>query len=87
MTHTEAAQYLSDAMGRKITFVDIPPDMMLDTLLSVHFPTWQAEGLIEDYAHYRRGEASAIASGVQDATGRSPRSFEAFAHDYAPMFS
>ena len=26
-------------------------------------------------------------SGVQDATGRPPRSFEAFARDYAPMFS
>lgn len=56
-------------------------------MLSVHFPTWQAEGLIEDYAHYRRGEASVVASGVQNATGKAPRSFETFAHDYAPMFS
>lgn len=87
LTHTEAAQYLSEATGRKIAFVDIPPETMLDTLLSVHFPAWQAEGLLEDYAHYRRCEASVVASGVQDATGRSPRSFEAFAHDYAPMFS
>ncbi len=86
VTHTEAAQYLSDAIGRKINFVDIPPDQMLETLLSAHFPTWQAEGLIEDYAHYRRGEASIIASGVQDATGKAPRRFETFAQDYAPMF-
>lgn len=86
LTHTEAAQYLSDAIGRKINFVDISPDQMLETLLSVHFPTWQAEGLIEDYAHYRRGEASMVASGVQDATGKAPRRFETFAQDYAPMF-
>lgn len=78
------AQYLSDATGRQITFVDIPPDTMRDTLLSVGFPDWHADGLIEDYAHYRRGEASAIASGIQDATGKAPRSFETFAHDYAP---
>lgn len=87
LTHTEAAQYLSDAIGRNITFVDIPPETMLETLLSIHFPTWQAEGLIEDYAHYCRGEASVVASGVQNATGKAPRSFETFAHDYAPMFS
>lgn len=87
LTHTEMAQYLSSAIGRQITFVDIPPETMLDTLLSIHFPAWQAEGLIEDYAHYRRGEAAAIASGVQDATGKAPRSFEVFARDYAPMFS
>lgn len=86
LTHTEAAQYLSDAIGRKINFVDISPDQMLETLLSVHFPTWQAEGLIEDYAHYRRGEASMVACGVQDATGKAPRRFETFAQDYALMF-
>ncbi len=87
LTHTEMAQYLSEATGRQITFVDIPPDAMRDALQGVGFPDWQAEGLIEDYAHYRRGEASAIASGVQDATGKPPRDFETFAHDYAPIFS
>lgn len=87
LTHTEMAQYLSTATGRQITFVDIPLDAMRDSLSEVGFPDWQAEGLIEDYAHYRRGEASAIASGVQDATGKAPRSFETFARDYAPMFS
>lgn len=87
LTHTEMAQHLSDVTGRQITFVDIPPGTMRDTLLSVGFPDWQADGLIEDYAHYRRGEASEIASGVQDATGKAPRSFETFARDYAPMFS
>ena len=87
LSHSEAAHYLSDALGCKITFVDILPEKMLETLLSIHFRTWQAEGLIEDYAHYRRGEASVVASGVQDTTGKAPRSFETFAHDYAPVFS
>ena len=59
--HAVVEAALSDATGLKISLFDIPPDTMLDTLLSVHFPTWQAEGLIEDYAHYQRGEASAIA--------------------------
>jgi hypothetical protein len=42
---------------------------------------------VEDYAHYRRGEASALTQGVQDATGKAPRTFSAFARDYAPAFS
>ena len=62
LTHTEVAHYLSDAIGRKITFVKIPPDTMLDTLLSVHFPTWQAEGLIEDYAQNGTDLSSIYAS-------------------------
>jgi uncharacterized protein YbjT (DUF2867 family) len=54
LTHTEMAAILSKAIGRQITFVDISSDTMYDTLLSVGFPNWQAEGLIEDYAHYQR---------------------------------
>ncbi len=42
--------------------------------------------LEEDYAPYRRGEAAAVSSGVRDATGRAPRSFDSFAHDYAVSF-
>lgn len=87
LTHTEMAQHLSDATGRQITFVDIPPDTMRDALLGVGFPGWQAEGLIEDYAHYRRGEAATLSSSVQDVTGKPPRSFATFARDYAPIFS
>lgn len=44
----------------------------MGTLLDVGLPRWQVDGLIEDYAHYRRGEASTIAMGVQDATGVDP---------------
>jgi hypothetical protein len=50
-------------------------------------PAWQADGLIEDYAHYHRGEAAAVTSGVQDAAGTVPRSFETFAQDFAAVFS
>lgn len=87
LTHAEMAEYLSAAIGRRITFVDIPPEAMRETLLNIGFPVWQADGLLEDYQHYRRGEATAIASGVQDASGRNPRRFEEFARDYATMFS
>ncbi len=87
LTHAEMAAALSDALGRPVSFVDVPPDTMRDALLGMRVPPWQAEGLVEDYAHYRRGEASAVASGVRDATVRPPRAFSAFARDYAAAFS
>jgi uncharacterized protein YbjT (DUF2867 family) len=86
LTHTEMAERLSAAIARQIAFVDISPETMRNTLLDVGFPVWQADGLMEDYAHYRRNEAAAISSGVRDATGKNPRSFEEFARDYTKMF-
>jgi uncharacterized protein YbjT (DUF2867 family) len=78
LTHSEMAEKLSDLLNRKIEYDDVPPQAMLETLISIGLPQWQADGLIEDYEHYRRGEASTIADGVQDATGTAPRSFDQF---------
>ena len=87
LTHADMAVRLSAALGRTVAFVDIPPEAMHEALLGVGFPPWQAEGLIEDYAHYRRGEAAAVTSGVRDATGNAPRRFEEFVRDHAAQFS
>lgn len=87
LTHAEMAEHLSTALNRRIAFVDTLPEAMHDTLLSVGFPVWQADGLLEEYALYRRNEAAAVTSGVHDAIGKDPRNFEAFARDYATMFS
>ncbi|MGL5881061.1 MAG: SDR family oxidoreductase, partial [Xenococcaceae cyanobacterium] len=87
LTHAEMAQHLSAAIGRQIAFVDVSPESMHDFLLSAKFPLWQADGLLEEYAHYRRNEAATIAFGVRDAIGKNPRNFEAFTRDYATVFS
>lgn len=87
LSHQQMAEKLSAALDRQIQFVDVPPEAMREALKSAGFPDWQADGLIEDYVHYHRGEASEIASGVRDATGKPPRAFDDFARDYAPAFS
>ena len=87
LTHRDMAEQLSPALGRRVEFVDVPPDVMRGALIGLGLPVWQAEGLVEDYAHYRRGEASAVTSGVRDGTGTAPLTFAHFARDYAPAFS
>lgn len=59
---------------------------MYDNLLRVALPVWQADKLIEEYARYRRNEAAAISSGLQNAILRF-RKFEIFVYDYAKIFN
>jgi len=87
LSHGEIGEKLSGVLGRRIDFVDVPPEAMRETFIGFGMPVWQADGLIELYAHYSRGEASEVATGVQDATGKPPRSFDDFARDYAHAFS
>ncbi len=86
LTHAEMAGRLSEALHRDITFVDIPEAAMRDVFNGLGVPEWQAEGLLEDYAHYRRGEASAISGTVGEVTGHPARPFSDFARDYRQAF-
>ena len=86
LTHAEMAAKLSAATGRPIAFADASEGDMRYAMAAVKMPEWQIEGLIEDYAHYRRGEAAVIATGVRYATGQAPRAFDNFARDYVNAF-
>ena len=86
LTHADMAAALGEATGRAISFADVPPDAMRGALVDMGVPPWQADGLIEDYAHYRRGEAATITADVRDVTGRPARTFAAFARDHAAAF-
>jgi hypothetical protein len=59
---------------------------MRQALVATGFPDWQTDGLIEDYAHYSRNEASSVTSTVQEILGRPPRTFANFILDYASFF-
>ena len=85
-THAEMAASLAEALGHPVAFTDVPPAALRGYLAGAGFPEWQAEGLLEDYAHYHRGEAAEVMPDVQQVTGQSPRIFAAFARDYAPAF-
>jgi uncharacterized protein YbjT (DUF2867 family) len=86
LTHAQMASVLTTVSGRPVLYVDLSEDAMREGLLRFGFPEWQADGLIEDYAHYRRGEASSVSTAVQDVTGQPPRSFGQFVHDYWQPF-
>ena len=85
ITHREIAAALSQAVGKPITFVDVPPEAFGASLQGV-LPPWQVDGLLEDYAHYAAGEAAEVSPAIEDVTGRAPRSVHDFAHDYAAAF-
>jgi uncharacterized protein YbjT (DUF2867 family) len=86
VTHAEIAAAISSAIGRDVAFIDVPPNDFANALRGFGVPAWQVDGLIEDYAHYARGEASEVSTAVRDVTGAKPRDVMTFARDYAAAF-
>jgi uncharacterized protein YbjT (DUF2867 family) len=86
VTHAEIADALSQATARTIDFRDVPAEQFAEALTGV-LPPWQLDGLVEDYAHYARGEAGQVYTSVQDLTGHPARDITEFAADHAGLFA
>ncbi len=86
LTHQQLAAQISAVIGKPVEYVDVPDGSMRGTLSSYGMPAWQADGLIEDYEHYRRGEAAGLSQDVEKVTGTPPRSFQTFLDDYKQAF-
>jgi uncharacterized protein YbjT (DUF2867 family) len=86
LTHYQLAQIFSTVLGKEVTFIDVSPEQMEAALQAAGFPEWQLGGLIEDYAHYARGEAAQVYNTVQEVTGIPAISFEQFVKDHKALF-
>jgi uncharacterized protein YbjT (DUF2867 family) len=86
ISHHDVAREISRATGRDVRFVAVPPEAFAAALRGFGVPPWQADGLVEDYAHYARGEAAEVSPAVRDLTGEGPRDFAGFARDHARDF-
>jgi uncharacterized protein YbjT (DUF2867 family) len=85
VTHGQIAHALSTATGREIAFQEVAPEDFTAALTGL-VPPWVLDGLVEDYAHYARGEAAVVHSCVADLTGHPARDITEFARDHAIAF-
>ena len=86
LTHAQMAEELSQTLGKPVAFENISGAAMREALLCFHMPEWQTDGLVEDYEHYSRGEATTLSTAVQDVTGLKPKTFKTFAQDFKQAF-
>ncbi|GAA4988997.1 hypothetical protein WHI96_21315 [Pseudonocardia tropica] len=85
ITHTRAAQAIAAATGSPVEFRDLSESEFAAVLDGV-LPAWQVAGLLEDYAHYRRGEAAVLDPAIPELLGRPALDLIAFAGDHRHAF-
>ncbi len=84
---SEIAAAVGAAIGKDVRYEDAPPEAVRERLQAAGWPDWLAEGFVELLVHFAGGAASDVTGGVERLTGAKPRSIEAFATDFAAMFS
>lgn len=85
VTYAEMADVLSEALGRRIEYVDLTADEYEAHLVATGWPEWVAVEFASIYGRgfYRAGGSSFVTTTVEDLLDRAPRSFADFAADHA----
>ena len=69
---TRLQQLFSKALGKTITYQDIPPAAAQQAMEKQGLPKYNAEGIIELMAQLRAGEYDTVSVDVRTVTGRYP---------------
>ncbi len=80
------ADAISEAIGRKISYVHVPPEYAKKQMLGGGVPRWLVDDMLVLFASFREGYGATVSDAVQSVTGRRPRSFQQFARDHAHAF-
>ncbi len=86
LSYDAMADAISDAIGRRIAFAHVPPEVTRKQMLAEGLPRWLVDDLLVLMASFRDGYGAAVTRTVADVTKRPPRTFRQFAHDYATVF-
>jgi uncharacterized protein YbjT (DUF2867 family) len=86
LSHHEIAARLSAAVGWEIRYEPLPDAAWFRQALARSLPASAARSMLSLYQAYREADPGPVTGWVEILTGRSPRSFEAFAREHADRF-
>lgn len=86
ISNEEIAEIISQVVGRKINYVDVPEDAARQEMKQSGMPEVLVEATMELYGIYKAGYASEVTPIVEQVTGNKPITFEQFANDSAEAF-
>jgi uncharacterized protein YbjT (DUF2867 family) len=83
ITTAEALAILSEELGHKYTYIDVPEEEARKAMENMKMPLWLVDGFMELHGLIKHGYATALADGVQAVLGREPRSLREWARSFA----
>jgi len=87
LTTDEQVQILAKALGRQLTYVNVPDSAARDAMLGMGWPAPDVDAMIDFIQGVRSMGRLEPVDGVQKLTGHAPRSFEQWANASLAAFA
>jgi uncharacterized protein YbjT (DUF2867 family) len=85
LSMNDVAHKLSQAIGKPVKYVDVPPDAARKAMIAQGIPPWFVEDLLKLMEVFAAGYAATVSPDVKNVIGQA-RTFDAFARDFAQAF-
>ena len=82
----EQVEMIGRAIGKQLKYVDVPDQAARDSMLGQGMPAPLVDALIEFCDAIKAGQCATVTDTVQKLTGKTPRTFEAWAQENAAAF-
>jgi uncharacterized protein YbjT (DUF2867 family) len=86
LPYSEMAELLSNATGKKVSYVSISEEEARAAMKEMGMDDWLINTISELANYFKKGYASEVSSAVEEITGKKPLSFSQFVNDYAQLF-
>ena len=86
LSNADVAEKISAAIGKPVTYADVPPEESRKGMIEMGLPEWFADDLVTLFGVYREGRAAEVSDAVETITGRPATSYDEFAADHAAVF-
>ncbi|MFJ2829929.1 NAD(P)H-binding protein [Streptomyces sp. NPDC087263] len=87
LTTSDQAATLAEVLGRPVTTVDVPPDVLRAQFLEAGMPETRAEGVLAGTVYVRKGGNAVLTEDVRRVLGREPRTYDRWARDHREAFA
>ena len=86
VTVYDVASAISDAVGREVSYVNIPEETAKDAFMAMGIDEWTVDQYLKYYEAFRNNHATVVYDDFTKLTGRQPRTIRDFAGDFAHVF-
>jgi uncharacterized protein YbjT (DUF2867 family) len=87
LSYEDIAEKLSNGLGRRVTYKDVPLAVMRERLLASGMPEWQVDVQVDFSTALAAGHASTVTDTIKTVTGKPPRTFEQFIREHMALFT
>ncbi|MBI3812467.1 MAG: SDR family oxidoreductase [Nitrospirae bacterium] len=87
IAHAEVAEKLSRVLGRKIKYMDLSSEQLVEGLTSMGYPEWLANDLARLGENIATGQFASKTDVVEKIAKKNPFTFDQFVKDNASTFS